>query len=139
MVESSNFLGVIINSSLDWSDHISLVNRKVSKSIGILKCVKNKLSADTWRSLYFALVHPCYEYANIVWAVRNTVVLQKLFITQKKGSSYNNQFTMECSSYPLFRKKHAYLQFRNYIRCRWHVSCLKWIKVLCLHTFQLFF
>ena len=36
MVKSSQFLGVIINSSLDWSDHISLVNRKVSKSIGIL-------------------------------------------------------------------------------------------------------
>ena len=40
MVGSSKFLGVIINSSLDWSDHITLVNRKVSKSIGILKCVK---------------------------------------------------------------------------------------------------
>jgi len=35
MVKSSKFLGVIINNSLDWSDHISLVNRKVSKSIGI--------------------------------------------------------------------------------------------------------
>jgi len=35
IVKSSKFLGVIINNSLDWSDHISLVNRKVSKSIGI--------------------------------------------------------------------------------------------------------
>jgi len=76
MVESTKFLGVIINSSLDWSDHISLVNWKVSKSTGILKCVKkNKFPAETLRSLYFALVHQYYEYANIVWAVRNAVVL----------------------------------------------------------------
>jgi len=72
----NSFLGIIINSSLDWSDHISLVNQKVSKSIGILKCANNKLSADTLRSLHFAFVHPYYEYANIVWAVRNTVALQ---------------------------------------------------------------
>ena len=75
MVELSKFLGVIVNSFLDWSDHISLVG-KVSKSIGILKCVKNKLPAETLRSLYFAVVHPYYEYANIVWAVRNSVETQ---------------------------------------------------------------
>jgi len=33
----------------------------MSKSIGIFKYVKNKLSADTLRSLYFAVIHPYYE------------------------------------------------------------------------------
>ena len=36
MVETCKFLGIIINSSLDWSNHINLINRKVSKTIGIL-------------------------------------------------------------------------------------------------------
>jgi len=39
-------------------------------------CKKNKLPAETLRSLYFAVVHPYYEYANIVWAVRNSVETQ---------------------------------------------------------------
>jgi len=37
MVEARKFLGIIRKSSLG---HISLINHKVSKSIGILKCYK---------------------------------------------------------------------------------------------------
>jgi len=37
---STKFLCVIINQSLTWNDHISIVKQKVSKSIGIIKHVK---------------------------------------------------------------------------------------------------
>jgi len=37
MVESSRLLGVVINNFLNWDDHISLVNSKISKTIGILR------------------------------------------------------------------------------------------------------
>ena len=37
---STKFLGVIINQSLSWNDHISIVKQKVFKSIGIIKHVK---------------------------------------------------------------------------------------------------
>jgi len=49
-----------------------------------MRCVKNKLPDNILRSFYFTLVNPYYEYCNIVWAVNNTVLLQKLFISQKK-------------------------------------------------------
>jgi len=84
MVKSSRFLGVVINSFLNWNDHISLVNSKISKAIGILRYVKNKLPGNILRSLYFTLVN--YKYCNIVWAVKNAVLLQKLFISQKKSN-----------------------------------------------------
>jgi len=57
-------------------------------------------------SLYFALVHPYYEYANIVWAVRNTVVLQKLFITRKRAVYVITNSSCYAHTYPLFRKTH---------------------------------
>jgi len=87
----------------DGRRHIANVNMssRSLKSIGILKCVKNKLSADTLRSLYFVLVHPYYEYANIVWAVRNTVVLQKLFITQKRAVRIVTNLPWNAHTYPL--------------------------------------
>ena len=40
MVKSSTFLVVVINSFLNWNDHISLVNSKISKAIGILRYLK---------------------------------------------------------------------------------------------------
>ena len=93
------------------------------------------MSADTLHSLYFALVHPYYEYANIVWAA----VLQKLFITQKRAVRIRTNLSWHAHTYPLIRKKDAHLQFRNYVSCRWHVLYLKWIKALRLHTFKCFF
>jgi len=60
------------------------------------------------RSLYIALVHPYYEYANIVWAVRNTVVLQKLFITQKRAVRVITNSLWNAHTYPLFRKTYTY-------------------------------
>jgi len=32
----TKFLGVVINQSLSWNDHTSVVKQKVSKSIGII-------------------------------------------------------------------------------------------------------
>ena len=51
MVESSRFLGVVINSFLNWNDHISIVNSKISKTIGILRYIKNKLPGNILRFL----------------------------------------------------------------------------------------
>ena len=72
-----------------------------------IKTLKNKLPAETLRSLYFALVHPYYEYANIMWAVRNTAVLQKLFITQKRAVRVITNSSWNAHTYPLFRKTHT--------------------------------
>ena len=95
MVDSSKFLGIIINSSLDWTEHINLINQKVSKTIGILKYVTTKLPIDVLRSLYFSLVNPYYEYGNLVWTVTSNEAFKKLLITHRKairvitGSQWN--------------------------------------------------
>ena len=39
-LKKTKFLGVIINSSLTWHDHIQILCNKVSKSIGIMLRVK---------------------------------------------------------------------------------------------------
>jgi len=52
-VDTYKFLGIIINSSLTWNDHIYLIKQKVSKTIGTLKYVKNKLPRQILVSLYY--------------------------------------------------------------------------------------
>ena len=39
-VESTKFLGVIIDSKLSWSEHIHHIKNKISKSIGIIHKVR---------------------------------------------------------------------------------------------------
>ena len=52
---STKFLGVIINQSLSWNDHISIVKQKVSKSIGIIKHIRKNLHQSVLSTLYFSL------------------------------------------------------------------------------------
>ena len=83
-VYQTKFLGVIINQSLNWSDHINTIKQKVTKNLGIILKIRKHLPDTVLRSLYFSLIHPYYEYCNIVWAIHHTNALNQLFITQKR-------------------------------------------------------
>ena len=53
--QNTQFLGVIIDDKLNWSDHILYIKNKISKSIGIIhKHVF--LDRNTLRNLYFTLL-----------------------------------------------------------------------------------
>ena len=60
---STKFLGVIINQSSSWNDHIAIVKQKVSKSIGI-KHISRNLPQSVLLTLYF--FHLYIHILNIV-------------------------------------------------------------------------
>jgi len=76
-------LGIIINSSLAWTYHISLLKQKVNRTIGILKYVRFKLSTCALKLLYSALVNPYYEYGNNIWGGGNTTAVKSLMSRTK--------------------------------------------------------
>ena len=57
-VSNTKLLGVIIDSKLNWSDHITYIKNKISKSIGILTKIRRFLNKKTVRNLYFSFVYP---------------------------------------------------------------------------------
>ena len=60
-------LGVIINSSLSWEDHIKTVSNNTSKNIGLLCKIRRKLCSNMLLlMLYRTLTQPYSEYCNIV-------------------------------------------------------------------------
>ena len=40
-VNTLNFLGLCFNAELNWKDHINVIRKKISKSLGIINCVRN--------------------------------------------------------------------------------------------------
>ena len=103
-VQSTKFLGVIINSRLSWEDHIKAVRNKISKSLGILYKIRYNLSSDTLLSLYQTLIRPYFDYCNIVWASESTVSLNKLFRLQKKAVRIITFSRWNSHSNPLFTR-----------------------------------
>ena len=67
-----------------WKTYAELVMNKISKSVGILFKTLRSLNYKFLRSIYFALVHPYINYANIAWASTNKTYLKRILGKQKK-------------------------------------------------------
>ena len=81
----TKFLGVIINENLTWTDHIDTLKNKISKNIGVIRKLSKILPCEVLRTLYNTLIHPYFNYCNIVWGSQSGSKLDELFILQKKA------------------------------------------------------
>ena len=84
-VQNTKFLGVFIDEHLTWKCHISYVSGKVSRSIGIINKLKNKLPQTTLLCLYDTLVQSHFNYCNIVWGATYPSRLNPLLKLQKRA------------------------------------------------------
>ena len=101
-VTSTKFLGVIIDCKLTWSEHITHVSKKVSKSIGIINKIKNIVDDFTLRQLYNSLIYPYFMYCHVVWGNCNKTNLSRLILLQKKIIRIITNSTYLAHTDPLF-------------------------------------
>ena len=75
-------LGVIIDSSLTFSQHIDHISRSAMKKVGFLQRFSANFSNPyTLRTLYFSLVLPLLEYASVIWSpnlVKHRMLLERV-------------------------------------------------------------
>ena len=83
--KSTTFLGVILDSGLTWAEHVNYVKNKVSKAMGIINKVKHCLNRHNLISLYNSFVYPYLIYCIEIWGSTNDVLINPLFILQKKN------------------------------------------------------
>ena len=81
-VSTEKFLGVIVKN-FNRSFHVSHVCKKLSKSISIIKKVKNILTSDTIKTLYNSLILPYINYCCQVWGNTSKYLIKKVVILQK--------------------------------------------------------
>ena len=101
---SLKFLGVMIDENLTWKTHVELAENKVSKSVGILLKASRFLNANCLRSIYFALVHPYINYANIAWASTNKTYLKRILGKQKQVAKLLSSEDLSLSSRRLMKQ-----------------------------------
>jgi hypothetical protein len=77
----TKFLGIIIDSQLDWNKHVTNVAAKVASGCFLLKKLKNLVSTDILRLVYFANIQSHLMYGVIVWG--NCTHTKRLFSLQK--------------------------------------------------------
>ena len=82
---SIKFLGVMIDENLNWTDHIHILENKLSKNIGLLYRAKQYLDEKAMTTLYFSFFHSYLTYGNIAWASTFKTNLAKLACQQRRA------------------------------------------------------
>ena len=97
-----NFLGLTLDEHLSWKPHVQKVANKTSRTIGILRRLKNIVPISVLRTLYNTLILPHFHYCILSWGFRmgRLKLLQKRAVRVMSGSRYN------AHTDPLFKKLH---------------------------------
>ena len=83
--EKERFLGVIIDSKLNWNDHIRQLATKISRNSGILYKLKGLVPGKTLKMLYNSFIQSHLNYCSTVWGLKSNNSLNALFRAQKKA------------------------------------------------------
>jgi hypothetical protein len=70
-VTHTKFLGVVIDSNLNWNQHICHVEKKIAKGCAIIMKVRKFLCRKTLISLYYSFVYPYINYCIEVSGTQN--------------------------------------------------------------------
>ena len=73
-------LGIFLNETLTWSDHVTHAISKASAKIGFLRRLSSRLDSLVLRDLYTTCIRPSLEYGSLVWSglsLSNSKLLEK--------------------------------------------------------------
>ena len=94
VVQKTKYLGVQIDSSLDWSEQIKVVSTKVSRAVGFPRHAKSFLPKESSLTLYTGIVEPHLRYCCSVWNCAGSTEINRLQKLQNRAARLitNNSF-----------------------------------------------
>ena len=122
-VHKYTFLGVFIDEK---KHHITEIESKVSRSIGVINRLKHVVPLEILKTLYCSLVLPYLSYCNIIWGNTFHTNLDKLVVLQKKVVRIITNHPYRSHTNSIFRD----LKFFNIVNLNKYQQCLFMYKYL---------
>ena len=72
------YLGLIVEDTLTWSEHVEYISNKIRRGFGILKRTAKFLSEDSLLMIYSSLIESYLRYYNTIWEQCNERFKDKL-------------------------------------------------------------
>ena len=79
------YLGVLIDSHLNFSFHINSIATKLTRSIGMLAKIRHYVTKDTLRSICFGIFSSILQYGSQIWGQIKSKHFNRLVILQNKA------------------------------------------------------
>ena len=87
-VQLAKYLGITITDNMDWSQHVSEISSKATKTLGFLRRNLAFAPRSTKEVAYKTLVQPKLEYAAPIWSPHRNfrlIILRKFRAQQPAG------------------------------------------------------
>lgn len=84
-VKVTKYLGLNIDENLTWIPHIEHLSKDISKPIGIIHKLKNRLNREVLRKIYFSLIHSKLTYMITVWSSAKETYKKVLYVLQNRS------------------------------------------------------
>ena len=92
-VDDFNFLGLHINSKLNWETHTNVISKRISRAVGVIKKLQLVFPKTILLTIYNALILPHINYCLLSWgsasAVKTIFTVQKRAIRAISSAGYN--------------------------------------------------
>lgn len=98
------FLGVSIDSQLNYKSHIQIIQKKLSTALYFMRNSRNVLTEKAIKFLYYSLFHSNLVYAIQLWSTASATLIDGLFKMQKKAVRLITESVYNAHTEPLFKK-----------------------------------
>ena len=78
MVYKCKYLGVILDESISWKEHVKYIAAKVSKKVGLLKRIRDGVTVYSAGIISKSFVLPMLDYCSAVWSTCGFIDQMKL-------------------------------------------------------------
>ena len=85
-LEVTKFLGIKIDSAMNWDSHVESVCAKVASACYLIGRMMKLVNIDTVKLIYFGLIQSHLQYGVIVWG--NSSQAKRLLVLQKRALRY---------------------------------------------------
>lgn len=89
-----NFLGMILDNRLSWTEHLNTISNKICTGIYVMKRIKSSGTQSAAKAAYYAFVESHIRYGLIIWGsysgnLQRTLILQKRAIRSLANLEHN--------------------------------------------------
>ena len=80
------YLGVVLDDGLNWKTHMDYIYAKVGKRLGLLRRIREDLTANATKLIYKSFILPILDYCDSVWACCNRGDIDRLERLQNRAA-----------------------------------------------------
>ena len=86
----TKYLGVILDEHLSFNEHMNILKQKFNRENGILAKLRYYVSANTLKTIYYALFDSHMRYACQIWGQSHSKTFDMIQSAQKKALRIKN-------------------------------------------------